>query len=145
MKSKTDRTQKNVKKANTGSEKRASGKISSIPKIQIKEEDDDDPEEKVVKKEPLSKKGNKGVAAPKKIDSDTDDGDNEDIVDDWDKVEEDMEWDADFEEFDLPKSKGKKSGSKKGGEEDDDFKLDDEFKDIDPFNDRDYDDDDDDY
>ena len=48
---------------------------------------------------------------------------------------EDEEWDPDFEEFDLPKSKGKKAvgGAKKGAEEEEDFKVDDEFKDL--FND----------
>ena len=50
------------------------------------------------------------------------------------------EWDPDFEEFDVPKSKVKKadSGGKKPVE--DDFTFDDdEFKDL--LNDKDYDDD----
>ena len=63
-------------------------------------------------------------------------------MDEWEKPEEEENWDPDFEEFDVPKSKGKKSttaGGKKAGE-DDDFKLeDDEFKDL--FNDKGYDDD----
>ena len=67
--------------------------------------------------------------------------------DDWEKVEEEEEWDPDFEEFDLPKSKGKKSPGKKPAavDEDEDFKIDDEFKDI--FNDSDagFDDEDDDF
>jgi len=60
------------------------------------------------------------------------------------KVEEEENWDPDFAEFDVPKSKGKKTGGKKGVEEDEDFKIDDEFKDM--FNDSDeFADDDDDY
>ena len=56
--------------------------------------------------------------------------------DDWGKEEEDDNWDPDFEEFDLPKSKGKKAvgGGKKAADEEEDFKVeDDEFKDL--FND----------
>jgi DNA-directed RNA polymerase subunit delta len=49
-------------------------------------------------------------------------------------VEEEEEWDPDFEEFDVPKSKGKKAtggvAGKKGAEEEEDFKVDDEFKDM---------------
>jgi nucleolin len=66
--------------------------------------------------------------------------DDEEIVDDEDTVEpvasedDDDNWDPDFDEFDLPKSKtGKKiGGAKKSGKEDDDddFKVDEEFKDM---------------
>lgn len=73
-------------------------------------------------------------------------------MDDWDKPEEDENWDPDFEEFDLPKSKGKKvstgsgTGKKgKGGDDDDDLSVDDEFKDLDLFNDRGFDDDEEDF
>ena len=34
-------------------------------------------------------------------------------ADDWEKPEEEEEWDPDFDEFDVPKSKGKKSGGEK--------------------------------
>ena len=57
-------------------------------------------------------------------------------------MEEEEEWDPDFEEFDIPKSKSKKtgttSGTKKGakGTEEDDLGLDDDFKDLDLFNDQ---------
>ena len=90
-------------------------------------------------------------------DDDEDDEDLDDEVDDWDKPEEEDDWDPDFEEFDLPKSKGKKvgggsSGSStgtgkkgKGGDDDDDLGLDDEFKDLDLFNDRGFDDDEEDF
>ena len=58
-------------------------------------------------------------------------------MDEWEKPEEEEEWDPDFEEFDLPKSKGKKAGGvagKKAADEEEDFKIDDEFKDL--FNDK---------
>jgi DNA-directed RNA polymerase subunit delta len=62
----------------------------------------------------------------------------EEKADDWDKVEEEENWDPDFEEFDLPKSKAKKTtagGKKAAADDEDDFKVDDEFKDM--FNDSD--------
>ena len=72
----------------------------------------------------------------------------DDTVDEWEKVEEEEEWDPDFEEFDVPKSKGKKAAGpagKKGVEEEDDFKVDDEFKDLFDGGDDFDDDEDDDY
>ncbi|MFW2476450.1 MAG: hypothetical protein ACN4EP_06025, partial [Sediminibacterium sp.] len=73
---------------------------------------------------------------------------DEEADDDWDKAEEDDDWDPDFDEFDIPKSKGKKAGGgkKKGEDDDDDFKLDEDFKEFDLFNDKNsgFDDDDDD-
>ena len=62
------------------------------------------------------------------------------------KVEEEEEWDPDFEEFDLPKSKAKKSAGtskKSAGSDEDDFKMDDDFKDMDLFNDSGFDEEDD--
>ena len=57
-----------------------------------------------------------------------------DVKDDWEKTEDDDDnWDPDFDEFDLPKSKGKVAGASKKSKEDDDFKVDDDFKDL--FND----------
>ena len=63
-------------------------------------------------------------------------------MDDWDKPEEEESWDPDFEEFDIPKSKGKKSGGagKKGAGDDDDLGLDEDFKEFDLFNDSEFDD-----
>ena len=71
------------------------------------------------------------------------------MEDDWEKSEEDDDWDPDFDEFDIPKSKGAKkspAAGKKKADEDDDFKLDEDFKEFDLFNDKDsgFDDDDDD-
>ncbi len=54
--------------------------------------------------------------------------------DDWEKAEEDDNWDPDFEEFDLPKSKTKKPSTKKPGE-DEDLKMDDDFKEFGLFDD----------
>ena len=91
-----------------------------------------------------------GQVPGKCVDDDEAD-DAEDEVDDWEKPEEEENWDPDFEEFDLPKSKVKKAGGaapgKKAGkgDDDDDLSVDDEFKDLDLFNDRGFDDDDDDY
>lgn len=64
------------------------------------------------------------------------------VEDDWEKVEED-DFDPDFEEFDIPKSKGKKAGKK--GKEDDDLEGDDDFKSINLFDEGDdlFDDDED--
>jgi DNA-directed RNA polymerase subunit delta len=105
----------------------------------------------------------KGKAAKKKDEDEDDDddvpvkgkssGDDDDDIDeeddDWNKDDEEDAWDPDFEEFDLPKSKGKSAapgaGTKKGAvDEEEDFKVDDEFKDL--FNDSgSLDDDDDDF
>ena len=63
-------------------------------------------------------------------------------MDDWEKADDD-DFDPDFEEFDIPKSKIKKVPSKKGKEEDD-FDLDEDFKELDLFNDGTGGDDDDD-
>ena len=56
--------------------------------------------------------------------------------DEWEKSGDDDNWDPDFEEFDLPKSKAKKSATKKPVEEDD-LKVDDDFKEFGLFNDID--------
>ena len=77
------------------------------------------------------------------MDDDDDDDDDVDIKDDWEKGDEDDNWDPDFDEFDVPKSKGKKPGAKKSSKDDDDFKVEDEFKEMGLFNDLDDDDDDD--
>ena len=92
------------------------------------DEDDDDLEEEETPPK-------KSVKSSKKDDDDDDDADDVED-DDWNKedAEEDA-WDPDFEEFDLPKSKGKKApgAGKKAADEEEDFKVDDEFKDL--FND----------
>ena len=82
-------------------------------------------------------------AAPKKS-KDDDDEDDDDFDDDFESDDfegEDFDVDPDFEEFDLPKGKKGKAGSKK--DEDEDF--DDDFGDLNIFDDEDSFDDDDDY
>jgi len=112
-------------------------------------DDDDDELDGELDVTPASKKKEGKVAASAKKGKDEDDDDDNDSVeevDEWDKVEEDEEWDPDFDEFDIPKSKGKKTGttSKKGADEEEEFKVDDEFKDM--FNDGDdFEEEDDDY
>jgi len=74
----------------------------------------------------------------------------EDEVDEWEKVEEEEEWDPDFDEFDIPKSKTKKStggntSKKSKGNDDDDLGLDDDFKDLDLFNDSGFEEEEDDF
>mgnify|MGYP006204482579 CR=1 FL=1 len=70
---------------------------------------------------------------------------HENAKEDWEKGDEEHSWDPDFEEFDIPKSKGKAAGKKKADEEDD-FKIDEDFKEFDMMaGGDDFDDDDDDF
>ncbi len=72
----------------------------------------------------------------------------EDEVDEWDKVEEEEEWDPDFDEFDVPKSKTKKAHPaerKLPKAEEDDLGLDDEYKNMDLFNDNGFDEEEEDF
>lgn len=129
------------------SEKESAKKASSKPPKKEDVDDDDDFEDDDVKVS-SSKKAGKVTTAKKGKEDDEDEDVGEDTVDDWDKVEEEEEWDPDFEEFDVPKSKGKKSSgvaAKKGIVEDEDFKVDDEFKDLFEGGDELDDDDNDDY
>ena len=77
------------------------------------------------------------MAAKTKTKDDDDDDDDVEVEDDWEKVDEEDNWDPDFEEFDIPKSKAKKStgGAGKKGEEEEDFGIDEEFKDMGLFDD----------
>ncbi|MFI5132893.1 MAG: hypothetical protein ACHQEB_01090 [Chitinophagales bacterium] len=151
MTSKPDKEKKSAGKTNTPSGKDAEKKISAKSKKQEEEDDDDPEEEDEIEVTPSSKKGAKAVSPSKKGKADNDDDDEaDDVVDDWDKVEEEEEWDPDFEEFDLPKSKGKKGGAtpgaaKKGFDEEEDFKIDDEFKDMGLFNDNSFDEEEEDF
>ena len=89
----------------------------------------------------------KKVATSKGVsdDDDLDEIEEEESI----KPEEDEDWDPDFDEFDLPKSTAKKTGTlkKTPKDDDDDFKIDDEFKDLFGGGKKSskYDDDDDDY
>jgi hypothetical protein len=142
--------EKKVGKTNPSPEKPSAKKESSKPKKAEEDDDDDDLNEDLDETTP--KKAGKSAASAKKKkeeDDDDDDSDVEDTVDEWEKVEEEEEWDPDFDEFDIPKSKGKKAtgavpGKKGAADDDDDLKIDDEFKDM--FGDGDgLDDEEDDY
>lgn len=66
----------------------------------------------------------------------TDDDEEDEVEDDWTKLDElDSNWDTDFEEFDIPKSKNKAGGfakkrKRREEDDDDDFSIDDDFKDL---------------
>lgn len=147
MASKPDKEKKPSGKTTTASGKDSEKNISSRPKKQMEEEDElEDTDE--IETTPISKKGGKASPVSKKGKVDDDDEAADDVVDDWDKVEEEEEWDPDFEEFDLPKSKGKKAGggaAGKKGIDEEDFKIDDEFKDLGLFNDSNFDEEEDDF
>lgn len=140
MTSKSEKGKKSLGKTKTESHE-PEKKSAAKSKKQFEEGDGEDFEEDEVET-PAAKKGKAASVSKKGVsDEDDDDGGAEDEVDDWDKVEEEENWDPDFEEFDIPKSKAKKTSGKKGEEEEEDFKLDDEFKDMDLFNERGFDDD----
>lgn len=149
------KSQKNTpKKSASKPAEEESKKLPSKAKKQDEDEDDDDEleEDGAPVSKSASKKAGKDATKKSKGEDEEDDeeGDDVDEVDDWDKVEEEEEWDPDFDEFDIPKSKVKKStgtgGAKKAGaKEEDDFSFeDDEFKDMGLFNDS-VDDDEDDF
>src|SRR6266487_4502948 len=144
MASKSEKGKKPVGKTKSESDESVK-KPSSKSKKQM--EEDDDPDEDAETVTPAAQKGKVVASSSKKKADDDDDDDDveEDQVDDWDKVEEEENWDPDFEEFDVPKSKAKKTAGKKGAEEEDDFKLDEEFKDMDMFNESGFDDEEDDF
>jgi len=118
-------------------------KPSAKPKKQVGEDDDEDLEVEE-ELETTAKKGKAVASSKKKSEDDDDDDDAEEAVDDWEKPEEEENWDPDFDEFDVPKSRGKKAAKK--GEEEEEFKIDEEFKDMDLFNEGGgYDDDEEDF
>ena len=67
------------------------------------------------------------VAAKKKADEEEEEEEAEQ-GDDWEKSEEAEEWDPDFDEFDVPKSRSGKSENKE--EEDLNFEEEEEFNDL---------------
>jgi nucleolin len=139
MASKSDKEKKPAGKTGSVTSNEPAKKLSPKSKKQMEDDDDDDFEDDEKETSSAHKTG-KPVASSKKK-SDEDDDDVDDSPDEWEKPEEEENWDPDFEEFDVPKSKGKKAAGKK--EDNDDLGLEDEeFKDL--FNDKDYDDDDED-
>ena len=111
MTSKSDKIKKSNQKPDTG---KAEKEIRPS-KSKKQKEDDDESEEDPEDDETTSSKINAGPKSKRqKEGADDDDDDNDDIEDekdDWEKPEEEEEWDPDFDEFDIPKSRGKKSGS----------------------------------
>ncbi len=129
-------------------------KPSSKSKKEVDDDDDDDiGDDDDTPKSPAKKSSSKASPKSKKDDDDDDDdeeGDDADEVDEWEKVDEEDEWDPDFDEFDIPKSKTKKSTggntSKKTAKgEEDDLGLDEDFKDLDLFNDSGFEEEEDDF
>jgi DNA-directed RNA polymerase subunit delta len=103
-------------------------------------------------KPPPAKSSSKASPKGKKADDEEEDDDEDfEEVDEWEKVEEEEEWDPDFDEFDIPKSKTKKSTggntSKKTakGADEDDLGIDEDFKDLDLFNESGFDEEEDDF
>jgi DNA-directed RNA polymerase subunit delta len=139
MTSKSDKEKKPTGKIDSAAGKESAKKSTSTPKKEPEDDDDDDDfEDAELEVTPPAKKGAKAATSTKKgksADDDEEDDGKEEEPDEWEKPAEEDNWDPDFEEFDVPKSKGKKAGpaGKKPAEEEEDFKIDDEFKDM--FND----------
>ena len=139
MATKPDKEKKSPGKTGSASAKTHAKKPSPKAKKPMDDDDDDEPGDDEMETTPVSKKTGKAVTSSK-TKKDDDDDDVDDGPDEWEKPVEEEEWDPDFEEFDVPKSKLKKADT--GGKKavDDEFAFeDDEFKDL--FNDKDYDDD----
>ncbi len=148
MTAKPGKDKKDTTRKSLPTDSAAESSASAKNKKSSEDEDDEDLGDDVKdadKKSSLKKPS--ASTKKKKENEDDDEGDAEEIEDTWDKgEEEDINWDPDFDEFDIPKSKGtKKAGTtdKKGGEEDD-FKVDEDFKEFELFNDTVFDDDEDD-
>jgi DNA-directed RNA polymerase subunit delta len=120
------------------------------PKPKNPDEDEDEEVEEVDEtKAPVKKNAKAASKSKKKEDVDDDDFEEEvEEVDEWEKVEEEDNWDPDFDEFDVPKSKSKKStgGAKKTAKGDEDeLGLDEDFKDLDLFGEGNFEEEDDDF
>ena len=153
MAPKSDKEGKGSKKS-APQPKETSEKPSPKAKKPADDDDDDDDleDDDDAQKAPSKKPASKAASKSKKEDDEDDDDDGEeyDEVDEWEKVEEEEEWDPDFDEFDIPKSKTKKSTggntSKKTAKgEEDDLGLDEDFKDLDLFNDSGFEEEEDDF
>jgi hypothetical protein len=140
MATKPDKEKKSPGKTGSASAKEPVKKNSPKPKKSLEEDDIDEPDDDEETVSVSKKAGKPGASSKPKKEDDDEDGGEDEGPDEWEKPVEEDEWDPDFEEFDVPKSKIKKADT--GGKKavDDDFAFeDDEFKDL--FNDKDYDDD----
>jgi nucleolin len=146
MAAKSDKDKKPTGRKPSAADKGQADKPDPKPKKDLDDDDDDFDDDDDTK--PAAKKAAKSAPVKKSKDDDDDDEDDdfdEDEKDEWEKVEEEENWDPDFDEFDIPKSRGGSKSStskpgKKGADEDDDFKLDDDFKEFGLFNDTGFDD-----
>ena len=152
MASKSDKGKKDLKKSAPAASKHTNTKPSSKKAKEEDEEDDDDDEPETPKS--AAKKNAKAAPVKSKGRRDEDDDDDDDVeedeVDEWYKVEEEEEWDPDFDEFDIPRSRAKKGSAPSGKKsakpgDDDDLGLDDDFKNLDLFDDGSFEDEDDDF
>lgn len=141
--SKAEKPKKTAVKKSLTTDKPAARKAPAKPTSKKKEEEDPDEDDESPKAKAVA--GRAASTAKARTAPDDEDADDDDPVDDWEKPEEEDNWDPDFEEFDVPKSKStRKTAGKKG--DDDDFAIDDEFKDMGLFDDSSgYDDEEDDY
>ena len=152
MAPKSDKEGKGSKKSAPQTPKETPDKPAPKSKKPLDEDDDNLDEDDDAPKASAGKSASKASPKGKKDDAEEDD-DEDDIeeVDEWEKVEEDEEWDPDFDEFDIPKSKTKKSTggntSKKAakGADEDDLGIDEDFKALDLFNDSGFDEEEDDF
>ncbi len=135
MATKPNNEKKTVAKKSAPGKKEDAKKAPASSDVDGDEEDDDLDEEATAAK-PVAKA--KAGGKKKKADDDDDEEDDveAEVEDEWEKPADDDNWDPDFEEFDVPKSKTKKAPGKKSGEEDD-LKIDDDFKEFGLFNDAD--------
>jgi DNA-directed RNA polymerase subunit delta len=107
MAPKSDKDPKSTPK--NAAAKNADAKPSTKSKKQL-EDDDDDLDDDEEDSTPVKKTASKASGKKSKDDDDDDDAEADEVEDDWEKPEEgDDDWDPDFDEFDIPKSKGKKA------------------------------------
>lgn len=114
-------------------------------KESIEDEEDDLPqsdEGTPVSRTAVHNKSSKTTGSEEENGVDGEEVDDHEFEDEWEKGNSE-DYDPDFEEFDLPKSKTKSGKKKKSGEEDD-FDFEDEFKDMDLFTESSFEDDDED-
>ena len=151
MASKSDKEGKGSKKSAPQSPKATPEKAAPKSKKPLDDEEEEDDNEEDAPKS-AAKKTAKTSSKSKKDEDEDDEEDDFEEVDEWEKVEEEEEWDPDFDEFDIPKSKTKKSAGGTGtpkktakGADEDDLGLDEDFKDLDLFNDSGFDEEEDDF
>jgi len=135
MATKPNNEKKTVAKKSAPEKNADPKKAPASSEVDGDEEDDDLDEEEATAKPAVKAKAGGKKKKTEDDEEDEDDADTE-VDDEWEKPADEDNWDPDFEEFDVPKSKTKKTPGKKSGEEDD-LKIDDDFKEFGLFNDAD--------